>query len=95
MRRPDLAKAFQAFSSVMSEKKSISAKECMTVEKLNRALSLIGYRIRPINPIPHTKQRGRHIGPRNKNHGLRIVHRNNAHNIAKRRPGRPKLRRVV
>ena len=95
MRTPDVVKAFQAFSSVMSEKKTVSAKECMAVEKLNRALSLMGYRIRPINPIPHRKQRGRHIGPRNKNHGLRIVHRNNVHKIAKRRPGRPKLRRVA
>ena len=66
MRSPDLAKAFEAFSSVMAEKKSISAKECVAVERLNRALTLTGYRIRPMNPIPHEKHQRRRREPRNK-----------------------------
>ena len=94
MRTPDLAKAFQVFSSVMAEKKSISAKECMAVEKLNRALSLTGYRIRPMNPIPHEKHRRRRSGPRNRSR-KQGLHQRTTGIAPVRRPGRPKLRQVA
>jgi hypothetical protein len=95
MRMPDLVKAFASFSAIMVEKKSISAKECKAVEELNYALSRTGYQIRPTDPVPHRRRRGRPVGSKNKQRRLRIVSGNEAHKLGKRKPGRPRLRKVA
>jgi hypothetical protein len=95
MRMPNVAKAFQAFSSLMAEKQSISAQECMAVEKLNRALNRTGYRIIPLNPQPHRTRRGRPRGSRNGKPRLRSVSVNGVHKVEKRGPGRPSVRRAA
>jgi hypothetical protein len=93
MRTLNLPKAFEAFSSVMDEKKSISAKECTAVERLNHALTQTGYRIMPMNPQPHGKDRSRARGTRDKNRKQKPHKRSIG--VAMRRPGRPKLRQVA
>lgn len=94
MRTPDLAKTFASFSSVLMQKRSILAKECRAVEQLNRALSRTGYQIRPLNPVPHGKRRGRPRGSKNTK-PRPALHEASRNGIVKRRPGRPRLRKVA
>jgi hypothetical protein len=95
MRRPDLAKALESFSSLMTEKVNLSEKECLVIEKLNRAMNAMGYRILPMDVPPERKRRGRSRVPRNRKHMLHVTSHNGIGKMAKRGPGRPRLRKVA
>ena len=93
MRTPDLRKALEAFSTIMAEKKNMSEKEREVIGKVNRAIETMGYQIVPANGRSIGKRRGRPIGSRNK--PKQPMHSVGMTGEAKRRPGRPKLKKVA
>ena len=93
MRTPDLRKALEAFSAILAEKKDMSEKERDVIGKVNRAISNMGYKIIPTNGQPTGKRRGRPVGSRNK--PKQPMHAVGMNGEGKRRPGRPKLKKVA
>ncbi|HEU4686063.1 MAG TPA: hypothetical protein VFS39_16270 [Nitrospira sp.] len=93
MRKPDLLKALQTFSSIVAEKNDIAAKECQIIDKLNRALSQTGYRIVPIEGRSMPNRRGRPRGSRNK--ARAVLPEASKNGVVKRGPGRPRLKKVA
>lgn len=92
MRTPDLTKALESFTSIMAEKKNVSEKEREVIQKLNRAITNMGYQVVPIKGQPTGKRRGRPVGSRNKpKRGMHSV----SGDGAEKRLGRPKLKKVA
>lgn len=93
MRTPDLSKALDSFSSMISEKKHLAEKERGIVDKINRAIKGTGYRVVPMDQPMTGRRRGRPVGSRNKpKQHMPSASMNGA---GKRGPGRPKLRKVA
>jgi hypothetical protein len=93
MRTPDLRKALESFSTIMAEKKNMSEKEREVIGKVNRAIGTMGYQIVQTNGQSIRKRRGRPVGSRNK--PKQPMHSVGITGDARRRAGRPKLKKVA
>ncbi len=93
MRTPDVSRALQSFSSLMTEKKQLVEKERSILDRVNRAIKSSGYQIISLRAETSGKRRGRPLGSRNKpkQQGQAPA----ADGTAKRGPGRPRLRKVA
>lgn len=93
MRTPDVNRALQSFSSMMTEKKQLIEKERSIIDRVNRAIKRSGYQIISLRQETGGKRRGRPLGSRNKPKQQSTPA--SANGAAKRGPGRPRLRRVA
>ena len=93
MRTPDLRKALDSFSAILAEKKDVSDKEEEVISKVNRAIAAMGYQIVRTNGQSTGKRRGRPVGSGNKPKPAMMPV--SMAGEAKRRPGRPKLKKVA
>ena len=94
MRTPDLRKALDLFSAILAEKKDVSEKEEEVIGKVNRAIAAMGYQIVRSNGQATGKRRGRPVGSRNKPKQQSMMSVGITGD-AKRRPGRPNLKKVA
>ena len=94
MRTPDLVKALESFSDIMRVKRTVAEKERDVIARLNRAISGMGYHIVPMNGRPAGKRRGRPLGSKNKTKSKK-QDAASMNGVAKRGPGRPRLRKVA
>lgn len=93
MRTPDLRKALDLFSAILAEKKNVSEKEEEVIGKVNRAIAAVGYQIVRRNGQLTGKRRGRPVGSRNRPKQPMLSA--GVTGEARRRPGRPKLKKVA
>lgn len=93
MRTPDVSKALQSFSAMMTEKKQLVEKERTVLDRVNRAIKRSGYQVISLQKEMTGKRRGRPLGSRNKPKQQGTAA--SAHDTARRGPGRPKLRKVA
>jgi hypothetical protein len=94
MRTPDLMKALESFSDIMREKRTVAEKERDVIARLNRAISGMGYHLVAMNGQPAGKRRGRPVGSKNKTQSKK-QDTTSTNGVAKRGPGRPRLRKVA